>query len=99
MKATIDIPDAMYRQVKAHAALQGRAIRDVTIELYRRWLEDQGAAAGGELLDLLGAHAVEETGAVAAGDLDHGAPGELDEGGAREHGGGSGGGRRRTGPW
>jgi hypothetical protein len=38
MKATIDIPDALYRQVKARAALQGRAIRDVTIELFEVWL-------------------------------------------------------------
>ena len=45
MKATIDIPDGMYRQVKAHAALQGRAIREVTMELYQRWLEEQGAQA------------------------------------------------------
>ena len=39
MKATVDIPDPLYRQVKARAALEGRAIRDVTIELYERWLE------------------------------------------------------------
>ena len=45
MKATIDIPDAMYRQVKAHAALQGRAVREVTIELYKRWLAEIGAPA------------------------------------------------------
>lgn len=38
MKATVDVPDLLYRQVKARAALQGRAIRDVTIELYERWL-------------------------------------------------------------
>jgi hypothetical protein len=43
MKATIDIPDALYRQVKARAALDGRAIRDVTIELYTTWLGDLGA--------------------------------------------------------
>ncbi len=42
MKATIDIPDAMYRQVKAHAALRGRAVREVTIELYERWLAEIG---------------------------------------------------------
>ena len=45
MKATIDIPDAMYRQVKAHAALQGRAVREVTIELYQRWLAEIGATS------------------------------------------------------
>ena len=42
MKATIDIPDALYRRVKARSALDGRSIRDVTIELYRRWLESPG---------------------------------------------------------
>jgi hypothetical protein len=39
MKATIEIPDELYRRVKAKAALQGRAIREVTSELYRTWLE------------------------------------------------------------
>jgi hypothetical protein len=38
MKATIDIPDALYRRVKARAALDGRAVREVTVELYTRWL-------------------------------------------------------------
>ena len=40
MKTTIDIPDDLYRQVKARSALEGRAIREVTIELYRRWLTE-----------------------------------------------------------
>ena len=39
MKTTIDIPDDLYRKVKAKSALQGRAVREVTIELYREWLE------------------------------------------------------------
>jgi hypothetical protein len=38
MKATVDVPDQLYRRVKARAALEGRAIRDVTIESYERWL-------------------------------------------------------------
>lgn len=38
MKATIDIPDELYRQVKARSALQGRPVREVTVELYERWL-------------------------------------------------------------
>jgi hypothetical protein len=42
MKATIDIPDALYRRVKARAALDGRTIRDVSIELYTTWLGDLG---------------------------------------------------------
>ena len=43
MKATIDVPDRLYRQVKARAALEGRSVREVTIELYERWLGDLGA--------------------------------------------------------
>jgi hypothetical protein len=46
MKATIDVPDELYRRVKAKAALQGRAIRDVTVELFRRWLEQDETQAG-----------------------------------------------------
>lgn len=42
MKATVDIPDALSRQVKARAALQGRGVRDVTIELVERWLVEPG---------------------------------------------------------
>ena len=41
MKATIDVPDDVYRPVKAKAALEGRAVREVTIELYRRWLREE----------------------------------------------------------
>lgn len=40
MKATIEIPDDLYRRVKAKSALHGRAIREVTMELYQRWLAD-----------------------------------------------------------
>ena len=39
MKTTIDIPDDLYRRVKAKSALEGRAVREVTIELYRDWLD------------------------------------------------------------
>lgn len=41
MKATIEVPDDLYRQVKAKSALEGRAIRDVALELF------QGYLAGG----------------------------------------------------
>lgn len=40
MKTTIDIPDDLYRQVKARLALQRRTVREVTIALYRRWLNE-----------------------------------------------------------
>jgi hypothetical protein len=39
MKATIEIPDDLYRQVKAKSALEGHTIREVTIDLYEHWLE------------------------------------------------------------
>ena len=38
MKATMQIPDEMYREVKAKSALQGRSVRSVTIMLYTGWL-------------------------------------------------------------
>lgn len=40
MKATIEIPDAIYRRIKARSALDGRSVRDVTVELYERWLAE-----------------------------------------------------------
>ncbi|MDX2224531.1 MAG: hypothetical protein SFV21_17395 [Rhodospirillaceae bacterium] len=39
MKATIDIPDELYRRVKAKSALEGRAIRAVAIELLAGWAD------------------------------------------------------------
>ncbi len=44
MKATIDIPDHLYRQVKAKSALEGRAIREVAKELFQDYVE--GRAPG-----------------------------------------------------
>jgi hypothetical protein len=41
MKATIDIPDALYRRVKAKSAMQGLSIREVTAELYEAWLSEK----------------------------------------------------------
>lgn len=38
MKTTIEIPEDLYRRVKAKSALEGKAVREVTVELYRRWL-------------------------------------------------------------
>jgi hypothetical protein len=39
MKTTIDIPDDLYRKVKAKSAIQGRRVRDVTVELFQHWIE------------------------------------------------------------
>ena len=41
MKATIDIPDAPYRKVKAKSALLGKPVREITVELYRHWLGEK----------------------------------------------------------
>ena len=40
MKVTIDLPDDLYRRAKARAALLGRTVREVTIELYGQWRGD-----------------------------------------------------------
>ena len=44
MKATIDIPDDLYRRVKAKTAEEGRRIRDVTADLVQQWLDGGNAA-------------------------------------------------------
>jgi hypothetical protein len=49
MKATIEVPDELYRQVKAKSALEGRAIREVAVELFRRYVGPQAPAQGAEL--------------------------------------------------
>ena len=49
MKATIDIPDDLYRQVKSEAALRGLTIREVTTRLYRRWLSGARGGEAGEV--------------------------------------------------
>jgi predicted CopG family antitoxin len=43
MKATIDIPDDVYRRVKAKSAIEGRPVRDVTVELFRKWIGEVSA--------------------------------------------------------
>lgn len=46
MKATIEIPDDLYRRVKAKSALQGQPVRNVAIGLFRQWVaEDDDSAA------------------------------------------------------
>ncbi len=45
MKATLDIPDELYRKVKARSALEGRSIRSVAIELFQNWLHTEPSPA------------------------------------------------------
>jgi hypothetical protein len=47
VKATIEVPDELYRRVKAKSALEGRAIRDVTADLFRRYVGEKEPPAGG----------------------------------------------------
>lgn len=47
MKTTIDLPDAMYRQVKARSALEGRPVRQVVSHLLSGWLAGDTAAGPG----------------------------------------------------
>jgi hypothetical protein len=39
MKATLDIPDDLYRRVKARSAMEGRPVRSVAIQLFQNWLD------------------------------------------------------------
>ena len=39
MKATLDIPDDLYRRVKARSAMEGRPLRSVAVRLFQNWLD------------------------------------------------------------
>ena len=41
MKATFQIPDELYREVKAETARQGGTVRDVVISLFQQWLRQR----------------------------------------------------------
>lgn len=41
MKATIDIPDQLYRQVKAKSAMRGQPVREVAIRLFQGWVAQE----------------------------------------------------------
>ncbi len=62
MKATIEIPDELYRLVKAKSALEGRAVREVTVDLYRTYVEQslslEPAPPSAEATRLLGGEAL-----------------------------------------
>jgi hypothetical protein len=45
MKATLEIPDDLYRKVKAKSALEGRPLRSVAIELFQKWLHNEASEA------------------------------------------------------
>jgi len=39
MKATLEIPDDLYRRVKARSAMEGRPVRAVAVQLFQDWLD------------------------------------------------------------
>jgi len=41
MKVTIELPDDLYRKVKARSALEGRSVRAAAVELFQRWLKEK----------------------------------------------------------
>ncbi|CAN5832519.1 hypothetical protein BH11VER1_BH11VER1_04720 [soil metagenome] len=41
MKATLEIPDDLYRRVKARSALEGRPLRSVAVQLFQSWLNHE----------------------------------------------------------
>lgn len=43
MKATLDIPDDLYRRVKARSAMEGRPVRSVAVQLFQNWLDGSAA--------------------------------------------------------
>ncbi len=51
MKATIEVPDDLYRQVKAKSALEGRAVRDVAEELFRGYVSREPPRASEDQQD------------------------------------------------
>jgi hypothetical protein len=41
MKATIEIPDDLYREFKAETAREGHTVREITILLFEQWLSQK----------------------------------------------------------
>ena len=43
MKTTLDLPDDLYREVKARAAREGGTVREVAVRLFTHWLAREEA--------------------------------------------------------
>lgn len=41
MKATFQIPDQLYREVKAETAREGLTVREVVVSLFEQWLRQK----------------------------------------------------------
>ncbi len=51
MKATFNLPDDLYREVKARSALEGLPVREVVINLFRQWLGHQAPLSEKSAMD------------------------------------------------
>jgi hypothetical protein len=40
----MDIPDELYRSLKARAAMEGRTVREVAVSLFREWVGQEAEA-------------------------------------------------------
>lgn len=68
MKTTIEVPDHLYRQAKAEAALRGRKLKDLVEEGLRRVLQSPANSRSPSLADLMKS----ARGAIASGAPDLG---------------------------
>lgn len=52
MRTTIDIPDSVFREIKARAALQGRSLKDWILGAVQAELRESGKTAKGVRISL-----------------------------------------------
>jgi len=49
MKTTMEIPDELYRKLKARSAAQGKTVREVVVNLVQDWLKDSKKGGTGTM--------------------------------------------------
>jgi hypothetical protein len=49
MKTTMEIPDDLYRKLKARSAAQGKTVREVVVNLVQEWLKDSKKGGTGTM--------------------------------------------------
>lgn len=52
MRTTVDIPDALYRELKARAAYQGCSVKDLVLRGVRAELKENGSSSRTEKIEL-----------------------------------------------
>ncbi len=50
MKATLDIPDDLYRRAEARSAAEGRPLQSVAVQLFEKWLDVSSPSESGSAL-------------------------------------------------